>query len=361
MSIIAIRADASASIGTGHVCRCMTLAKELTKLGFQVYFMMRDLPGNMIDLVKQYGYQTLTLDGQGFHNWETDAVESIQLLKGLKAKPHWLIVDHYQLDTKWESELSAHVGKIMVIDDLANREHTCHIILDQNLYHNQDIRYHHLLKENTLQLMGPRYVLLRDEFLTQKTRSGQPSGHIKNVMIYYGGSDPSGETIKVITALSTTEYRHINFTVVVGNSCQQKYIIERLCELHENFHFYCQVQNISQHMSTTDLAIGACGSSTWERCYLGIPTLSTEIATNQSELSQILDEKGIIINLGWYSLVTPELIKTEFKRLTESPQLLVRMSQKAYDLIHQSGYLGASYVASLLNPGSELHEQANTH
>lgn len=361
MSIVAIRTDASALIGTGHVSRCMTLANQLTKLGFQVYFIMRDLPGNMIDLVKRYGYEVLNLDVNENQNWEDDAVESIQLLKGLKQKPDWLIVDHYQLDDKWESELSDHVAQIMVIDDLANREHKCQILLDQNLYHNPDTRYDHMLGTNTLQLIGPRYVLLRDEFLTQVTRPEPFIGQINNVMIYYGGSDPSGETIKVIEALSTNDYQHINFMVVVGNSCLQKNTIERLCIQHDNFHFYCQVPNISELMSTTDLAIGACGTSTWERCYLGIPTLSTEIAANQCELSHILDEKGIIINLGWYSSVTPQLIKTEFKRLTESPQQLMKMAQKAFDLMHQSGYLGANYVASLLNPGSEVHEQANTH
>ena len=47
-------------------------------------------------------------------------------------------------------------------------------------------------------------------------------------------------------------------------------------------------------MSNADLAIGAAGSTTWERCCLGLPTIQLAIAKNQVFLAEKLQKAGVV-------------------------------------------------------------------
>ena len=144
--IVAIRVDASRQIGSGHVSRCLSLAAKLQKKhNAQVYFIMRQLAGNLFSLVQDKGYFFLPLPAEttkqkltGYAKWltvpvEQDAGETIAKLKAIGAVD-LLVVDSYAIDVTWETAVRPYVKKIMVIDDLANRKHDCDLLLDQNLY-----------------------------------------------------------------------------------------------------------------------------------------------------------------------------------------------------------------------------------
>ncbi|MGI9204996.1 MAG: UDP-2,4-diacetamido-2,4,6-trideoxy-beta-L-altropyranose hydrolase, partial [Woeseiaceae bacterium] len=192
---VVFRTDASFAIGAGHLFRCMALAEELVRRGATVLFVCRTLEGHLGDEVRRRGLAVEMLPAQasnpgsdanvdsGDHNlslevnWQKDAQETRDVVAALGKKPEWLIVDHYGLDSRWEEQLYGVALRIMVIDDLANRDHNCDLLLDQNLYTDADSRYIDRLPSHCRQLLGPRFTLLRSEFkkrrATLRGRNGE--------------------------------------------------------------------------------------------------------------------------------------------------------------------------------------------
>lgn len=309
--IAVFRVDASTQIGSGHVMRCLTLAQRLNKeKQAEVYFVMRLLEGNLIKLVKDKGFTVLTLpetpvnnDLQGYAKWlavtqKQDAKDTIDAIKELE-DIDLLIVDSYAIDYIWENELRPYVKQIMVIDDLANRKHDCDVLLDQNYSENMEHKYDGLIPDNCKKYIGPKYVLLRDEFYKAKKYLRKRDGNIKNILVFFGGSDLTNETEKAIKAIELLNNPDITVNVVVGASNKNKEKLKKLCEKNPQFKFYCQVDNMAEFMNEADLAIGAGGTTTWERCFMELPTVVISIAENQhAGCAFIAKNTGIIYYLG---------------------------------------------------------------
>ena len=260
---IVFRTDASLQIGTGHVMRCLTLADELRQRGAVVSFVCREHPGNLIGLIEGKGYSVKRLPqptSEYFVTsedvahaawlgvpWQQDATETLAALG--KMQPEWLIVDHYALDCRWESILRPNVGRIMVIDDLADRSHDCDLLLDQNLYQNMATRYDELVPATCAKLLGPKYALLRPEFAQARNNLRQRDGRVRRILVFFGGVDPTNETEKAIHALVSIADRQFAVDVVVGGGNPHKQQIENLCAEHEGFHYHCQVDNMAELMA----------------------------------------------------------------------------------------------------------------
>lgn len=317
MNVI-IRADASTSIGSGHVMRCLTLAHRLKKeKNAKVVFVMRVLPGNLIGVVEKQGFEVLKLlpanqkySLNGYGLWltvpmEVDARQTIDLLQPY-LREHGcdvvdrLIVDSYALDEQWELMLRPYCREIMVIDDLANRRHDCDILLDQNFYLNKDVRYAGLVPEHCKMLLGPEHALLREEFYEAKKHLRKRDCTIKNILVFYGGSDLTNETEKAIKALVQLHDEGYNFTVdiITGVSNSRREKIKKICSKYHFFHYYCQVSNMAEFMNKADLMLGAGGSTTWERLYMELPALVTAVAENQIQGCRDCSHAGIIEYLG---------------------------------------------------------------
>ena len=171
---IAFRVDASTQIGTGHFMRCLTLADALKQHGAKIRFASRHMPEYLRDMLVVKGHEFMLLDsspsdaisdGLSHANWlgtsqHADAQDTVQALSGQTWD--WLIVDHYALDARWESALRQTAKNIFVIDDIADRQHDCDVLLDQNLYADMDSRYTGKVPAHCQLLLGPRYALLRD-------------------------------------------------------------------------------------------------------------------------------------------------------------------------------------------------------
>lgn len=313
-----IRADASTSIGSGHVMRCLTLAHRLKKeKNAKVVFVMHDLPGNLIDVVEKQGFEVLKLSPanqkyslNGYGLWltvpmEVDAQQTIDLLQHYLQEHSCevvdrLIVDSYALDEQWEQVLRPYCREIMVIDDLANRKHDCDILLDQNFYLNKDVRYAGMVPEHCKMLLGPEHALLREEFYEAKKHLRKRDCTIKNILVFYGGSDLTNETEKAIKALVQLHDEGYNFTadIITGVSNSRREKIKHLCSKYHFFHYYCQVSNMAEFMNKADLMLGAGGSTTWERLYMELPDLVTAVAENQIQGCRDCSQAGIIEYLG---------------------------------------------------------------
>jgi UDP-2,4-diacetamido-2,4,6-trideoxy-beta-L-altropyranose hydrolase len=341
--------DASVEIGTGHVMRCLTLAGELTIIGFRVIFLCRCHKGHLIELIENKGYQVIKLNKPnkevsyklndlahskwlGVHQDE-DAEETRTALKEYK-EIDLLIVDHYSLDNRWEKKFRNIVNKIFVIDDLADRKHDCDLLLDQNYYPNMNERYKNLINHNCNLVLGPRYALLRREFRTVKKKV-RKYNEVKRIMIFLGGSDFTNQTTKAIQAIRLLNRPDILVDVVLGASNPFKSKIEKIATTINNLNFHYNISNMASLMVEADLAIGAGGSTNWERCYLGLPAITVSVADNQSLILECLDEKGAIKNLGWYEKVTPEQIADALSELVENPDRLKEMSKISMDLMER--------------------------
>lgn len=313
-----IRADASTSIGSGHVMRCLTLAHRLKKeKNAKVVFVMRVLPGNLIGVVEKQGFEVLKLlpanqkySLSGYGLWltvpmEVDAKQTIEVLQHYLQEHGCdvvdrLIVDSYALDEQWELMLRPYCGEIMVIDDLANRKHDCDILLDQNFYLNKDVRYAGLVPEHCKMLLGPEHALLREEFYEAKKHLRKRDGNIKSILVFYGGSDLTNETEKAIKALVQLHDEGYSFTadIITGLSNSRRGKIEKICSKYHFLHYYCQVSNMAEFMNKADLMLGAGGSTTWERLYMELPALVTAVAENQIQGCIDCSQVGIIEYLG---------------------------------------------------------------
>jgi UDP-2,4-diacetamido-2,4,6-trideoxy-beta-L-altropyranose hydrolase len=332
MMKVLVRCDASAVIGSGHVMRCLTLADFLSSRGARISFVCRELPGDLTHLIEGKGYPVhrITLKTPG---WEEDAEKSAVFATEAGMGFEWLIVDHYRLDARYERRMRRLGVKILAIDDLADRPHDCDLLLDQNLHKNMELRYQGLLPAHCLPLLGPQYALLRPEFFEARLKLRPRRGELKRILVSFGGADPTNETAKVMAALELLETGSPALDVVVGSANLDAASVQAACAARKEWSFHNQVDNMAELMSRADLALGGGGGTTWERCFLGLPSLTVVVADNQREPTEAVAEKGATWNLGWHSDVTPQLMAQWIDRLQKDPELLAEASRRCFQLM----------------------------
>lgn len=336
---IFIRVDASVELGTGHLMRCLTLANRLKKDGKEVSFICRRAKGDCIQLVKDNGFEVYMLPAVELSlwvytkiEWQIDATQTIDILS--KFNVQQLVVDHYSLDEKWEKQIRPFTKEVMVIDDLADRKHECDVLLDQNYYLNLNARYEGLVPKHTKLLLGPKYALLRNEFIEAKKRIKPFNGTIEQLFIFFGGSDPTNETEKVLRAIKPLILQYkLSVDVVVGNSNPNKEVIKKICTEIENVSFHCQISNISQLMEKADLAIGAGGATMWERAFLQLPTIVIAVAENQIEVVEATAKLQAILYIGTSNLVTEDLINQTLSHLLDNKDKVLHMKRQCGKVI----------------------------
>lgn len=341
---IVFRVDSSNLIGSGHLMRCLTLATQQRKLGNDIVFICRDLDGNLSDLVNEKGFKVELLPKvkhndnlDGYAQWltvtqEQDAFETINILKRYKHIDR-AVVDSYAIDETWEKMIRPYTDEIFVIDDLANRRHDCDVLLDQNYYLDKEHRYDGLVPESCKLLLGPEHALLREEFYAAKKHLRQRDGIIHNILVFYGGSDLTDETTKAIYALIELNLPGVTADIIVGSSNQQKEQIRELCKRHDFLHYHEQVSNMAEFMNSADLMLGAGGTTTWERCFLGVPSVVTAVADNQRKISEDCAEAGLIYYIGYCSNITESDISKAILWLEKNSELLLEMQSAGLSLM----------------------------
>lgn len=348
--------------------RCLTLAEELSARGMKAMFLSRELPGNYCEMIERKGFPCVRLpaiagpaDTTGNDPsptaWlgctpEADAEQSANAISLLDAPVDWLIVDHYSLDAAWERKLRTRSRRIMVIDDLANRSHDCDLLLDQNYYRQSERRYDGLVPAHCRTLLGPTYALLRREFRSAMRTATARSGEVHRVLVFLGGSDPDNITARVLEAFDLTGARDIALDVVVGASNVHGSEIEASCRKLGNASFHVQVDNIATLMARADLAIGAGGATTWERCALGLPTLTVVAADNQLETTEDIAERGVIWYLGRSSDLRAEDFARAIRTALDDPRKLRNISIAALGLMATPAGDDSSPVAEALLKGA---------
>jgi len=347
---IIIRADASLSIGTGHIMRCLTLAHELHhnhhSKKVSITFICRKLPLFLKTKITPSPFKIIELKGNdGNTEWNQirDAAQCIELLSELP-KADLLIQDHYQLNMPWQELLQPYYHKLLVIDDLANRKHKANFLLDQTFdRHPQD--YQPWLNKDCQLLAGKTFILLRKEFIeliaTAKKQRKQ-TREIRNILLSLGGMDPdniSQVIVNAIIVLSTnsTSENHLSLDLVMSSSAPYLANIKQLIKPYGWINMHIDSNHMASLMLKANIAIGACGSSAWERCSLGLPTLSVQLAENQALVSKNLANHGAIIDLGLGSDVTTKKIINALKLLINDNDNYQLMVEKCFQCCDGKG------------------------
>jgi UDP-2,4-diacetamido-2,4,6-trideoxy-beta-L-altropyranose hydrolase len=297
MKQIVFRVDSSLVMGSGHLMRCLTLADELQKKSCQITFICRNLKGN---LIKSINHLVLTLPRNNsfqsddfYLNWlgATQEQDAEQTIKAISENIDLLIVDSYALDEKWHQKLRCHAKTIMLIDDLMNRQFDCDVLLNQNLgIHKKDYR-NKVLKGCEL-LLGCDYALLRPEFSKLREKAlvkRKGTQEIKNILISMGGSDIKNITYNILKNISNS----YNIVVVLGRESPYNKMLENYAK-NKKITIIIDANNMAELMLSADLAIGAGGSTSWERCCLGLPTLLYVTANNQRTIAENLEKIGAV-------------------------------------------------------------------
>lgn len=358
---IAFRVDASLQIGAGHVMRCLTLADELHRLGHTCHFICRRRPGDLVELIHQRGYAVRALpevceeltqppiaDGSGVPHahwlacdWSQDAAESLATLDSDPVD--WLVVDHYAIDARWEDALRPGTRCIAVIDDLADRPHRCELLLDQNLYEDASQRYLGLVPTTCHLMLGPSHVLLRPEFVNARRELQRSYGKVQRALVFFG-TDHTRQTQKVLEALPRFATQGVAWDVVAAVDAGHFNTLQQLCGQLSNVTLHARVSNMAQLVARADLGVGAGGSAMWERCYLGLPTLTVTFAYNQVRTTEAAAQRGAIRYLGWCNEFTSRDYGQALAQVFDAPADLRSLSQNSLDLVQ----CGTEKVAAAL-------------
>ena len=316
MTHILFRCDASLHIGSGHVMRCRTLARELRRRGAEITFLCRRQPGDLIKLLEQE-FQVLSLPEQQpmpcvelagrtlYAAWlgcsqQQDAADCLAALEqaGISSA-QWLVVDHYGLDSGWEVAMREGLGsepppQLLVIDDLADRTHSCELLLDQNFFSEAtERRYQGLVPQQCRQLLGPHYALLGPEYALLHPLV-PPRTELRRVLVFFGGVDLANLTGRALEALMDPALAQLAVDVVLGLQCPHREAVQTLVAKRPYTTLHGPQPSLAGLIARADLAIGAGGATTWERACLGLPSVVLPIAANQLPFSESLAAAGLI-------------------------------------------------------------------
>jgi UDP-2,4-diacetamido-2,4,6-trideoxy-beta-L-altropyranose hydrolase len=348
--------------------RCLTMADALQQRGAETRFVSRRLPGHLLQMLnrRQHGFAPLD-DSDPDSNpapQRQDAAGTIEALSGHSWD--WLVVDHYALDARWETLLRQSAEKIAVIDDIADRRHDCDLLLDQNFHPDEPGRYRGKVPSHCQMLLGPRYALLREEFHSIREQVRPRDGPVLRILIFFGGVDARNYTSQAIQAIAALGVGGLQVDVVVGQRHPNADEIAAQC-LRHGFACHVQTPRMAELIAAADLAVGAGGTATWERCCLGLPTLVLCTADNQSQQIAAAACAGLLYAPERTGECTA-LIQRHAAALMENRSLRLMISRKGLQTVDGRGVwrvvgrLGTSDIeirAARLDDARNLFEWRN--
>ena len=351
--LIAFRVDASTDIGSGHVMRCLSLATELRSRGADILFICRAHLGHMEDMIVRNHFRVVmlplrsstTLIGGSVASRaplpslgaevDEDVAETLEALQS--QSPAWLVVDHYSIDVRWESQFKNKCpARIMAIDGLADRKHNCDLLLDPTLSDEHRSRWNDLVPPCCQLFIGPRFFPIRDEFYLAKRSLKRSSRSIKKVLISFGGIDQGNATLIALDALCRTRVQDVTVEVVLGSQNQHIDSIRSRSASNNKVNIHVQPSAISNIMAQSDIAISGGGGQLIEQCFMLLPSIVVSIAPNQLFPSKALHDAGAVLYLGDLTELggekISELIHKNFLMLTQDISRLKHMSNNSVKL-----------------------------
>ena len=329
---VLFRADASQQIGGGHVIRCLTLANVLSEQGWDCTFAVNRESILTVPNLTESVHKILILNCD-----EKDEPEFIRNSIGNNVDV--LVVDHYDRSVEFEKQCKEWSKTILVLDDLANREHFCDLLLDPT-YQRTKSSYISYVESNCRLLLGTGYALLRPEFSqlrkTSLTRR-YGSNKVRKVLVSMGLTDPVDLTSMVLSALKKSNLE-LDIDVVLGaNAPYLSKVREQINHIELSVNLHVDTDYMDRIMLEADIAIGASGSTSWERCCVGLPSLLCITADNQIEIAKQLSMSGAAMLLGEHDKIDSQLIARKLCEICENTSIRQEMTLKSSEIIDGLG------------------------
>jgi UDP-2,4-diacetamido-2,4,6-trideoxy-beta-L-altropyranose hydrolase len=323
--VVVFRADASVAIGGGHVVRCLALANALQDVGMTCWFAgLAETLATVPELARS-GHHWIEVSAPGNATAMLHAIAA-----GGPSSCDWLIVDHYRWDAAEESRCRTWARNILVIDDLADRSHDCDLLLDQT-YGRTVAEYGGLVPSGCEMLTGTSCALLRPEFAAARPASlkRRCDGRLDRVLITMGLTDPVGATPVLVKQLLNSGMP-LKIDVVLGMSAPYLDEVRQIASANEGaLAVHAGTSAMAELMSNADIAFGAAGSTSWERCCVGLPSALLVLADNQQEIAERLAAASAAIHLGRFEDIEPMAVARVLSDLRRSPRRLVEMARSA--------------------------------
>jgi UDP-2,4-diacetamido-2,4,6-trideoxy-beta-L-altropyranose hydrolase len=348
MMLVAFRADASSRIGTGHVMRCLTLAAALRQAGASCTFFCRIQSGNLSETIASHGHDIRMLapiPGAG-----TDAAG--EAMAGTCGPPHagwlrtsstqdaqdtldamagqywdWLVVDHYGLDSEWEQRLRSSCRQIAVLDDLADRDHDCDLLVDPGAEPDLSARYARRVPRTAELFIGPHYAILRPEFDTARAAIASTAAlaqpvRPRQLLVMFGGNDAAGHTFEALEVIAATALDRTKVDVVVSAINQDCARLAAFCAANCDFSLHVASREVARLMARADLVVASGGGATWERLYLRRPSLLKVVAENQRKPLEYMTRVGLIRLYGTRDELEKALRQALTQGVTPPPDMV---------------------------------------
>jgi UDP-2,4-diacetamido-2,4,6-trideoxy-beta-L-altropyranose hydrolase len=323
----------------GHVIRCLALGRELSERGAEVHLASKSLPSVLLQTAQRLGFTVSLLSNAPDAEATSDALRRLGLVD-------LLIVDHYELDARWEAAVRPLASRLMVLDDLPSRPHICDVILDQNYSVGGTDRYQGLVPHSATVLLGPAYALIRREFQSARARRQEHEGGIRTILVSFGGFFAPRLIELVIEACTSPPLaeRFAGGELHIFGA-QEQASVEGRYPFHVHGHRFSS--DIAAFMAISDVAIGAGGGALWERLCVGLPSLVTIVAENQRAGVEALASDGYVENLGEAGPLDAGNLCSALCELWSDDRRLRDMSARGRRLVDGEG---AHRVAKILVP-----------
>jgi UDP-2,4-diacetamido-2,4,6-trideoxy-beta-L-altropyranose hydrolase len=343
---LVIRADASVAGGTGHVMRCLALAQACKARGWEVQFVLAQSTPNLDKRLLEAGLLISRADFAP--GSRADASGTVELAHSAGAS--WIVADGYGFNAAWQREIKAGNLRLLLLDDYGHADHySADLVLNQNLHASE--RAYANRESYTRLLLGPRFVLLRDEFVKHGKLERKIANCARKILVTLGGSDPdnvSRDVLEILVAIT-----EIEIIVVAGGSNPHLETLRRLISEMPAVTLVIDALDMPDLMEWADLAIAAGGTTSWELAFTGLPSLVITLADNQEAISAALDRAGLAIRLGkWETNAKARLVEV-FSLLLSDVRRREEMSRTGRELVDG---LGRERVLDMLKDQAESEE-----
>ena len=355
---VVFRVDSSTDMSSGHLMRCLALASVMKKEeGVDIQFISRKCEGNLNDLVKKRGFKVVQLrnyfrknvvdnnpsiekrGGEKFDNMlgvpqKQDALDTISAIGATKVD--WIIIDHYLLDDIWKFHMKPYTNKFFEFDDLFRPTKYSNVVLNQAPIKVSKENYRDKLTSKTKLLLGPKYAIIDETFLSVRKNLKPHRGEIARILVSYGGTDKSNETSKALNAIKNFDLSKIRVDVVIGERNLHADKIVKEVSVMKNIELHFQLPTLAKLMVKADLAIGAGGGTTWERIYLGLPSIVTTNSDDQIAIPY-LNEHGYLFWVGKSNDVSQKDLENKIGNLIQNPSTLINQSLRCMKFLDGKG------------------------
>lgn len=343
MGKICIRVDGNEIIATGHVMRCLSIARQLKKLGQDIVFVLAD--SRPVSMIEENGFNSIVL-GTVWDDMDTEIEEFCRYLS--YSNTNTVLLDSYFVTEEYLSRISMHVN-VCYIDDLDTFVYPVNTLINYSLQCDRDYESRYRTRGyDTKFLLGCKYIPLREEFFYIPY---EVKDKVRRVLITTGGTDQLNIAYKLLEQLMLDAILgDLEYHVIVGRFNENKEKLSRLAMDNSNIILHENVTNMSYWMRVCDVAITAAGTTTFELAACGIPSICFEVADNQVG-AKLWETGGYMFYAGNAYLNQGECLEecqTKLQKLCENLDARKAMSKNMQKLVDGKGaFRIASYLIKL--------------